>query len=48
MDILKKFFPTAFKANDVKTLIISLIIFSKKYKIYGEFKQEVLRTVSEK
>ena len=29
-------------------IIASLIIFSKKYKIYGEFKQEVLRTVSEK
>jgi hypothetical protein len=27
MDILKKFFPTAFKANDVKPLIISLIIY---------------------
>ena len=29
-------------------MIISLIIFSKKYKIYGEFKQEVLETVSNK
>ncbi len=29
-------------------MILSLIIFSKKYKIHGEFKQEVLRTVSEK
>lgn len=29
-------------------IIVSLIIFSKKYKIYGEFKQEVLRAVSEK
>lgn len=29
-------------------IIASLIIFSKKYKIYGEFKQEVLRAVSEK
>ncbi len=29
-------------------IIVSLIIFSKKYKIYGEFKQEVLRSVSEK
>lgn len=29
-------------------MIISLIIFSKKYKIYGEFKQEVLEAVSNK
>lgn len=29
-------------------MIISLIIFSKKYKIYGDFKQEVLSAVSEK
>ncbi len=29
-------------------IIVSLIIFSRKYKIYGEFKQEVLKTVSEK
>ena len=29
-------------------IIASYIIFSKKYKIHGEFKQEVLRTVSEK
>ncbi len=29
-------------------IIISLIIFSKKYKIYGDFKQEILRAVSEK
>lgn len=29
-------------------MIISLIVFSKKYKIHGEFKQEVLSTVSEK
>ena len=29
-------------------IIVSLIIFSRKYKIYGEFKQEVLRAVSEK
>lgn len=29
-------------------MIISYIIFSKKYKIYGDFKQEVLRAVSEK
>lgn len=29
-------------------IIISLVIFSKKYKIYGEFKQEVLKTVTEK
>ncbi len=28
-------------------MIISLIIFSKKYRIHGEFKQEVLRSVSE-
>lgn len=27
MDILKKLFPTAFTANDVKPLIISLIIY---------------------
>lgn len=27
MDILKKVFPTAFKATDVKPLIISLIIY---------------------
>lgn len=27
MDILKKIFPTAFKATDVKPLIISLIIY---------------------
>ena len=29
-------------------MIISFIIFSKKYKIYGEFKQEVLEAVSNK
>ena len=29
-------------------MIISLIIFSKKYKIYGDFKQEVLEAVSNK
>ena len=29
-------------------IIISLVIFSKKYKIYGEFKQEVLNTVTKK
>ena len=29
-------------------MIISLIIFSKKYKIYGDFKKEVLETVSNK
>ncbi len=29
-------------------MIVSLIIFSKKYKIHGEFKQEVLKAVSEK
>ncbi len=29
-------------------MIISLIIFSKKYKIYGDFKQEVLEAVSDK
>jgi len=29
-------------------IIISYIIFSKKYKIHGEFKQEVLKAVSEK
>ena len=29
-------------------MIISLMIFSKKYKIYGEFKQEVLEAVSNK
>ncbi len=29
-------------------MIVSLVIFSKKYKIYGDFKREVLRTVSEK
>ena len=29
-------------------ILISLVIFSKKYKIYGEFKQEVLKAVSEK
>ena len=29
-------------------IIVSLIIFSKKYKIYGDFKQEVLKAVSEK
>ncbi len=29
-------------------MILSLIIFSKKYKIHGEFKQEVLSAVSEK
>lgn len=29
-------------------MIVSLIIFSKKYKIYGDFKQEVLNAVSEK
>ena len=29
-------------------IIASLIIFSRKYKIFGEFKQEVLRAVSEK
>ncbi len=29
-------------------MIISLIVFSKKYKIYGEFKKEVLAAVSEK
>lgn len=29
-------------------IIISLIIFSKKYKIYGEFKKEVLEAVSNK
>ena len=29
-------------------IVVSLIIFSKKYKIYGDFKQEVLRAVSEK
>lgn len=27
MDILKKFFPTAFKATEVKAFIISLIIY---------------------
>lgn len=29
-------------------MIISLVIFSKKYKIYGDFKQEVLKAVSNK
>ena len=29
-------------------MIVSLIIFSKKYKIYGDFKQEVLEAVSNK
>ena len=29
-------------------IIVSYIIFSKKYKIHGEFKQEVLKAVSEK
>ncbi len=29
-------------------IIISLVIFTRKYKIFGQFKQEVLRTVSEK
>ena len=29
-------------------MIISLVIFSKKYKIYGDFKQEVLEAVSNK
>ena len=29
-------------------IIISYMVFSKKYKIYGEFKQEVLKAVSEK
>lgn len=29
-------------------MVISYAIFSKKYKIYGEFKQEVLRAVNEK
>lgn len=29
-------------------MIISLIIFSKKYKIYGDFKKEILETVSNK
>ena len=29
-------------------MIISLIIFSKKYKIYGDFKQEVLEAISNK
>lgn len=29
-------------------MIVSLIIFSKKYRIHGEFKQEVLKAVSEK
>ncbi len=29
-------------------MIVSFIIFSKKYKIYGDFKQEVLAAVSEK
>ncbi len=29
-------------------MIISLVIFSKKYKIYGDFKQEVLEAVSDK
>ena len=29
-------------------MIVSLIIFSKKYKIHGEFKQEVLNAVNEK
>ena len=29
-------------------MIVSLIIFTKKYKIHGEFKQEVLNAVSEK
>lgn len=27
MDILKKFFPTAFKSNDLKPFIISLIVY---------------------
>ena len=27
MDILKKFFPTAFKANDLKAFIIALVIY---------------------
>ena len=27
MDILKKFFPHAFKANDVKALVIAIIIY---------------------
>ena len=29
-------------------MIISLVIFSKKYKIFGDFKKEVLEAVSEK
>ena len=29
-------------------IIVSLIIFTKKYKIFGDFKQEVLKAVSEK
>lgn len=29
-------------------MIISLVIFSKKYKIYGDFKKEILETVSNK
>jgi Na+/melibiose symporter-like transporter len=29
-------------------IIISLIIFSKKYKIYGEYKTEVLNFINEK
>ena len=29
-------------------IIISFIVFSKKYKIYGDFKREVLAAVSEK
>ena len=29
-------------------MIVSFIIFTRKYKIFGEFKQEVLRTVTEK
>ncbi|MGN0527009.1 MAG: glycoside-pentoside-hexuronide (GPH):cation symporter [Acutalibacteraceae bacterium] len=29
-------------------MVVSFIIFSKKYKIYGEFKQEVLNAVNEK
>ena len=29
-------------------IIISYIVFSKKYKIYGDFKREVLAAVSEK